>query len=269
MICEIISIGTEILLGNIVNTNAQYLAKKLSKAGINVYYQCVVGDNASRIKNALDIAFSRSDIVITTGGLGPTKDDMTKEMLISYFGYKPVLDKKVLETLENKIAKLNIPSLSESMKKQAYVPENSIVMYNRNGTAPGCIMEKGDKICIILPGPPFEMKPMFEEYALPYLQNKSGKTIVSYIIQLLDFDRAPVAMVGEAPVAQRLGDILDYTNPSVATYTGRKDCKLRITASAKNKEEAIALVLPVVEECVKIIGKEYIDSIYEDDENPF
>ena len=269
MICEIISIGTEILLGNIVNTKAQYLSKKLAEIGIDVYYQTVVGDNGKRIKDALDIAFSRSDIVITTGGLGPTKDDMSKEVLISYFGNKSIIDPFVKKTLEEKITKLNLPEISESMLKQALVPENAIVMYNKNGTAPGCIMEKENKMCILLPGPPFEMKPMFEEYALPYLQNKSGKTIVSYIIQLLDFDRAPVAMVGEAPVAQRLGDILDYTNPSVATYTGRKDCKLRITASAKNKEEAIALVLPVVEECVKIIGKEYIDSIYEDDENPF
>ena len=141
MIAEIVSIGTEILLGNIVNTNAQYLAKKLSNAGINVYYQSVVGDNANRIKKTLDIAFSRSDIVITTGGLGPTKDDMTKEMLISYFGHKAVMDEKVKVSLMERIDRLNLPEITDSMLKQALVPEGSIVMYNKNGTAPGCIMK--------------------------------------------------------------------------------------------------------------------------------
>lgn len=268
MIAEILSIGTEILLGNIVNTNAQYLSKKLAGAGINVYYQSVVGDNAMRIKSALDIAFSRADIVITTGGLGPTKDDMTKEMLISYFGYKSVIDEKVVEALKERLKKLNV-ELNDALIKQAYVPENAIVMYNKKGTAPGCIMEKDGKVCIILPGPPFEMKPMFEEYVLPYLTQKSGKTIVSYIVQLLDFSRAPVAKVGEALVAERLGSILDYANPTVATYTNPDSCKLRISASATSKEEAKAMILPVIEECVEKIGKEYIDYIKEDDEGIF
>lgn len=269
MICEIISIGTEILLGNIVNTNAQYLSKKLAEIGIDVYYQTVVGDNGKRIKDALDIAFSRSDIVITTGGLGPTKDDMSKEVLISYFGNKSIIDPFVKKTLEEKIAKLNLPEISESMLKQALVPENAIVMYNKNGTAPGCIMEKENKMCILLPGPPFEMKPMFEEYAFPFLQKKSGNVLVSYIVQLLDFDRAPIAKVGEAPVAQKLGSLLDSLNPTVATYTGRKDCRLRISAKAKTKEEAKALILPMVDRCVDCIGEQYIDFIKEDDEDTF
>lgn len=269
MIVEILSIGTEILLGNIVNTNAQYLSKKLAMMGLDVYYQSVVGDNSERIKKALDIAFSRSDIVITTGGLGPTKDDMSKEVLMSYFGHTSVLDEKAYAMLKERMKKLNIQNMSASIKKQAYVPKGSIVMYNHYGSAPGCILEKEGKICIILPGPPFEMKPMFERYAQPYLKQKSNMTLVSYIVQLLDFKRAAVSMVGEALVAERLGSLLDSENPTVATYTNKDSCKLRISAKAKTKEEANQLIFSMLKKCEERIGKEYIDYIKEDDEHPF
>ena len=269
MIVEILSIGTEILLGNIVNTNAQYLSKKMASLGMDVYYQSVVGDNSERIKSALDIAFSRSDIVITTGGLGPTKDDMSKEVLMSYFGNASILDEKAYSMLLERMKKLNVEEMSESIKKQAYVPEGSIVMYNHFGSAPGCILEKEDKVCIILPGPPFEMKPMFETYAEPYLMQKSNMTLVSYIVQLLDFDKAPVSKVGEALVAERLAELLDSEDPTVATYTNRNSCKLRISAKAKNKEEAKEKIRIMINKCVERIGKEYIDFIKEDDENTF
>ena len=204
MIAELISVGTEILLGNIVNTNAQYLSKKLASLGIDVHYQTVVGDNSDRIKNTLDVAFSRGDTVILTGGLGPTKDDMTKEMLISYFHKKPVLDKSALAALEARLKMLNV-EMTEHHKKQAIVPDDSIVLINHNGTAPGVIMEDAGKTAILLPGPPKEMKPMFEEYVVDYLAKRSGKVFVSVNIKMLDFDHAPVRIVGEAPCASQAG----------------------------------------------------------------
>ncbi|MGI6117649.1 MAG: molybdopterin-binding protein [Bilifractor sp.] len=263
MVAELISVGTEILLGNIVNTNAQYLAKKLAALGIDVHYQTVVGDNSERIRNTLDVAFSRGDMVILTGGLGPTKDDMTKEMLISYFHKKPVLNEEVLSELESHLKELNIP-MSEGMKKQAIVPDDSLVMVNHHGTAPGIIMEDEGKTAILLPGPPKEMKPMFEEYVNDYLAERSGKVFVSVNIKMLDFDHAPVRIVGEGQVAERLGPILDQTNPTVATYAKDDGCLIRITASAHTKEEARELLAPTVEKCRSVLGEEYIHYVRED-----
>lgn len=263
MTAELISVGTEILLGNIVNTNAQYLAKRLANLGIEVHYQTVVGDNPLRIKSALDVAYSRAEMVILTGGLGPTKDDLTKEMLISYFGKEPVLDLKAYEMLEQHLKELDIP-MSEGLRKQAIVPDDSTILYNHNGTAPGCIMEQDGKVCILLPGPPKEMKPMFEECCEVYLNGISGRIFVSINIKMLDFDHAPVAMVGESPVADALGDLLDSENPTVATYAKDDGCLIRITASAATREEALELVNPMVEKCRVILKDEYINYIRED-----
>ncbi len=264
MIAELISVGTEILLGNIVNTNAQYLSKKLASLGIDVHYQTVVGDNSDRIKNTLDVAFSRGDTVILTGGLGPTKDDMTKEMLISYFHKKPVLDKSALAALEARLKMLNV-EMTEHHKKQAIVPDDSIVLINHNGTAPGVIMEDAGKTAILLPGPPKEMKPMFEEYVVDYLAKRSGKVFVSVNIKMLDFDHAPVRIVGEAPCADRLEPVIDQANPTVATYAKDDGCLIRITASAPSKEEARVLLKPTVEKCRRLLGETYINYIREDE----
>ncbi|MGI6170199.1 MAG: molybdopterin-binding protein [Butyricicoccus sp.] len=264
MTAELISVGTEILLGNIVNTNAQYLAKRLAELGIEVYYQTVVGDNPERIKSALDIAYSRAEMVILTGGLGPTKDDLTKEMLISYFGKQPVLDPKAYDMLEKHLKKIQI-EMTDSLKKQAIVPDHSTILYNYHGTAPGCIMEQDGRVCILLPGPPKEMKPMFEDCCARYLNGISGRVFVSMNIKMLDFDHAPVSAVGEAPVADALGELLDSENPTVATYAKDDGCLIRITASAPAREEALALVNPMVEQCRAILKDEYINYIREDD----
>ena len=264
MTAELISVGTEILLGNIVNTNAQYLAKRLANLGIEVHYQTVVGDNPERIKSALDIAYSRAEMVILTGGLGPTKDDLTKEMLISYFGKQPVLDPTAYDMLAEHLKKIHI-EMTDSLKKQAMVPDHSTILYNHHGTAPGCIMEQDGKVCILLPGPPKEMKPMFEECCERYLNGISGKVFVSMNIKMLDFDHAPVSAVGEAPVADALGDLLDSENPTVATYAKDDGCLIRITASAATREEALALVKLMVEQCRAILKDEYINYIREDD----
>ena len=265
MIVELISVGTELLMGNIVNTNAQYLASRLAHLGFDSYYQTVVGDNAERIRAALDIAYGRADIVILTGGLGPTKDDITKEMLMEYFGKKPILDEKALANLEERRQKNKLASLSESMRKQAIVPADSLVLYNHHGTAPGCVMERADgKICILLPGPPKEMKPMFEECCDLYLKKLSDKVLVSILIKMMDRTEAPISIVGEAPVADRLAELLDSRNPTVATYAKEDGCLIRVTASAKTHEEAMALLRPIVAKCRERLMEEYIRFMEED-----
>lgn len=265
MIVELISVGTELLLGNIVNTNAQYLAKHLATLGIDCYYQTTVGDNSERLKSALDIAYSRADMVILTGGLGPTKDDMTKEMLMNYFEKDVLLDIKAYDMLKDRLRRGGFEQITESQKKQAYVPKDSIILYNHNGTAPGCIMENNGKICILLPGPPKEMKPMFEEYCMSYLKQHSNKVFVSINIKMKSRNEAPLVIVGEAPVAERLGDeLLDSANPTVATYAKEDGCQIRITASAPSREQALMLLEPVVRKCRTRVIEEYIQYVEED-----
>ena len=183
MVVEIISVGTELLMGSILNTNAQHIAKKLAHMGLDSYYQTVVGDNPERLRAALDVAFSRADCVVTTGGLGPTKDDLTKEMLISYFGCTPTEDPEALRRLEERAARRGTP-LSTSMRKQATVPSGAIVLQNDNGTAPGVIIERDGRACIMLPGPPKEMIPMFETACSSFLRGKSDKVFISVNLKL-------------------------------------------------------------------------------------
>lgn len=264
MIVEIISVGTELLLGNIVNTNAQFISKELAKLGMECYYQTVVGDNQDRIKSALDVAFSRGDMVILTGGLGPTKDDLTKEMLMDYFHKEVVLDEKAWEMMKERMTRNGFTQFSDSQKKQAYVPKDSIVMYNHNGTAPGCIMENNGKYCMLFPGPPKEMQPMFKEYGVPYLRQFSDKVFVSMDIKMMSRDEVSVTIVGEGPCAERLGDLCDNENPTVATYAKEDGCLIRITAAAQNREEALKLIEPILEQCKKALGEKYIKRIFED-----
>lgn len=264
MIAEIISVGTEILLGNIVNTNAQYLAKKLAEAGIEVHFQTVVGDNPGRIMDAVRIAYTRGDMVIMTGGLGPTKDDITKEILAEYFHRKLVYDDKALEMMERMLKRVQEESLLQSLKKQALVPENARILYNHHGSASGIIMEDEGKICILLPGPPKEMCPMFEEYCIDYLRQISGQVLVSVNIKMQDFDHAPVIIVGEAPVADKLSELLDSADPTVATYAKDDGCLVRVTTQAKTHEEAMEKLIPVVNEIRRRLGDEYIRYIKED-----
>ena len=231
MVVEIISVGTELLMGNIVNTNAQHIAQKLAHMGLDAYYQTVVGDNPERLRAALDVAYTRGDCVITTGGLGPTKDDLTKEMLISYFGCTPVEDEEALRRLEERAAKRGVP-LSERMRKQATVPSGAMVLQNDHGTAPGVIIEKDGRVCIMLPGPPKEMKPMFADACRLFLAGKSDKVFVSMNIKLYSMAEKGLP-VGESPVADRLGALVDGENPTVATYAKEDGCLVRVTAAAK------------------------------------
>ena len=168
MNAELLSVGTELLLGEILNTDAKFLAEELSALGINLYYQTTVGDNPERLKNALTIALSRADLVIASGGLGPTPDDLTKEVIAETMGEPLVLHQKSWEDIQSyfKNTKREMP---ESNKKQAMMPERATVLENHNGTAPGCIIEKNQKIVVILPGPPNELQPMYTESVKPYL----------------------------------------------------------------------------------------------------
>ena len=256
MIVEIISVGTELLMGSIVNTNAQHIARRLTHMGLDAYYQTVVGDNPERLRAALDIAFSRGDCVITTGGLGPTKDDLTKEMLISYFGAEPTEDPEALRRLEERAALRGI-ALTDSMRKQATVPAGAIVLQNDNGTAPGVIIERDGLVCIMLPGPPKEMKPMFDAACEQFLRARSDKVFATVNLKLYTMADKGIA-VGESPVADRLGSLVDGENPSVATYAKEDGVLVRITAAAPAQAEARAMLAPVVAAARAAIGEEYI-----------
>jgi nicotinamide-nucleotide amidase len=255
MKAEIIAIGTEILLGDIVNTNAQYIAKELAALGIDVYNQSVIGDNEERIIEGLSRAFERCDLVITTGGLGPTQDDITKEVGAKYFNKELVLHEPSLEWLK-KYLNIKDESVLEANKKQAYVPKDCMVLENHYGTAPGIIINDNNKILIILPGPPKEMKALFKDYVQDYLKDITGGTIKSKTVRMFG--------IGESMMAKKVDHIIKKsTNPTVAPYAKESDVILRITAKANCEEECDKVIEPVYEE-IKSILEEYI---YGEDED--
>lgn len=250
MKAEIIAIGTEILLGDIINSNAQYLAQELAALGIDMYYQQVVGDNEIRVMHAFDEAYSRSDIIITTGGLGPTDDDITKEVAAKYFNKELIKDENSTKKIEDYF-KFRERAMTQNNLKQGLIPEGATVINNNNGTAPGVIIEDDNKIMIILPGPPKEMKPMFEESVKPYLQEKSDSILVSRVVKILG--------IGESAVAEEIKDLIDaQTNPTIAPYAKDVGVMLRITAKAETKDEALKLIEPIEEEIKNRLG----DNVY-------
>ncbi|HIU48858.1 MAG TPA: competence/damage-inducible protein A [Candidatus Avimonoglobus intestinipullorum] len=247
MNAELLSVGTELLLGEILNTDAQFLAEELSLLGINVYYQTVVGDNRTRLKQALELALERADIVIASGGLGPTPDDLTKEVIAECMGEQLALHEESLANIiayHQKIGK----RMPQSNKKQALLPEHGIVLPNHNGTAPGCIIEKNGKIVVMLPGPPNELKPMFLESVKPFLMKKSDDVLYSETLKIFG--------IGESKVAELLQDIMENSkNPTLAPYAETCGMRLRLTAKCRDAEEGRTLVLPVKEKIKGIIGK--------------
>ncbi|MDR1532238.1 MAG: competence/damage-inducible protein A [Clostridiales bacterium] len=254
MNAEILAVGTELLLGNIVNTNAQYISMRLAALGIPVYYQTVVGDNRRRLLEAYRLAFSRADIVIATGGLGPTADDLTKETGAEYFNRELILDENSWREIETYFKTQNY-KITESNKKQAYIPQGAIIMPNANGTAPGCIIEENGKALLMLPGPPSEMVPMFEAQAVPYLRAKTSQTFFSRTLR--------VCGIGESAAEQVLKDIIDsQTNPSIAPYAKLGEVHFRLTACAASEAEAAALMEPAVDEIYRRLGAH----IYGEDE---
>lgn len=247
MKAEILCVGTELLLGDIVNTNAAYIARELARIGIDLYHQTVVGDNPERLKRALNEAFDRAELVVTTGGLGPTFDDVTKETVAAYFGKKMVRNQEVMNRIAGYYEKRGI-ELTENTKKQADLPDGCIAFQNNQGTAPGLAIEGKGKVVIMLPGPPSEMIPMFRDSAVPYLLKYSGKTIVSSTIHFFG--------IGESLLESRMhAYMLAHNNPSVAPYAKDGEVQVRVTASAPTKAEADQMIRPVVAEICRDYGK--------------
>jgi len=257
MTVEIISVGTELLLGNIVNTNTQYLAQKCAGLGLSMYYQSVVGDNEERMTQAFSQAFERSDILILTGGLGPTEDDLTKEVCAKVMGLPLYPDEHSRERIQSYFVRTGRKQITDNNWKQAMVPEGAIVLDNHNGTAPGLIVEKDGKCAILLPGPPNELIPLFHEQVEPYLRKRCPETIFSEMVKLCG--------VGESRAETMIKDMIDaQTNPTIATYAKTAECDIRVTARAKNEAEAEEIIRPVVEELYRRFGR-HIFTVREDD----
>lgn len=251
MVAELVFVGTEILLGNIVNTNGAFLAEKCAELGLSCYYQTVVGDNEERMKETFERAISRSDIVIACGGLGPTPDDLTKEVAAQVMGMKLEEDIHTKERITEYFRNSQWKEIPDNNWKQAVVPKGALVLDNQNGTAPGLIMEKKGKSMILLPGPPNELIPLFVEQVMPYLGKKQPEVIYSKMVKVVG--------IGESQVAEQIQDLIEkQTNPTLATYAKTGEVHLRITAKAKNKKEAKQLLKPVVQE----IKRRLKDAVY-------
>lgn len=274
MIIELISVGTELLLGNIVNTNANYLSKKCAELGFSLYFEITVGDNEGRLCDVLQTALSRSDIVILTGGLGPTQDDMTKEAVAKVFGRSLIMDEHSKERISsyfsfmyhnnpNKAGNDFIPpSITDNNWKQALKIEDSIVVDNDNGTAPGYIVEENErniqadslavhKRVILLPGPPSEMVPMFDNHIFPYLKQLQNKIFASKMVKICG--------IGESKAETDILDLIEgQSNPTIAPYAKNGEVHFRVTASADSKEEAEQLIDPILNE----LFIRFTDNIY-------
>lgn len=256
MVVELICVGTELLLGNIVNTNAAYLSEKCALLGLSMYHQSVVGDNAERLKESLETALNRSDVVILSGGLGPTQDDLTKETAAEVMGIPLKEDPHSRERIEEYFKNSQYKVITDNNWKQALVPEGAIVLDNENGTAPGIIMEKNGKSVILLPGPPGELIPMFEGKVYDYLNKLQPEIIYSTMVRICG--------LGESFVENEIRDLIDnQTNPTIATYAKIGQVDLRVTAKAASEKEAAKLAKPMLKELVKHFG----DHIYTMDEH--
>ena len=247
MVVELICVGTELLLGNIVNTNAAYLSEKCALLGLSMYHQSVVGDNAERLKESLETALNRSDVVILSGGLGPTQDDLTKETAAEVMGIPLKEDPHSRERIEEYFKNSQYKVITDNNWKQALVPEGAIVLDNENGTAPGIIMEKNGKSVILLPGPPGELIPMFEGKVYDYLNKLQPEIIYSTMVRICG--------LGESFVENEIRDLIDnQTNPTIATYAKIGQVDLRVTAKAASEKEAAKLAKPMLKELVKRFG---------------
>ena len=246
MIAEILSVGTELLMGQIANTDAQFISRRLGELGVTIYRHSTVGDNPARVREALQEALSRSDMVITTGGLGPTEDDLTKEMVAEYFGLEMELHQPSLDALKAFMERFG-KKMTPNNLKQAYFPRGCTVMPNACGTAPGCIVEQGGKTVAVLPGPPMELMDMFDRQLAPYLQARSGQVIRSRFLKIFG--------LGESNVETLLSDLFHSGNPTLALYCGPGEVTARITARAAAPEKAEAMMQPVYEEILRRVGE--------------
>lgn len=249
MNAEIIAVGSELLLGQIANTNAQFISKQLAEQGINVYYHTVVGDNPERLKNAIQVAKSRAQIIIFTGGLGPTKDDLTKETIANILNCPLKLDEEAMKQIEQFFARIK-RNMSENNRKQALVLSGSTVLKNDNGMAPGMATTIDDIIYILLPGPPKEMQPMFTNYAIPYLRKelKLSEKIISRVLRFFG--------IGESQLETDIQDIIDkQTNPTIAPLAKEGEVTLRITAKHEDEDFALRAIQTVEEDILNRVGE--------------
>ena len=246
LICEIVSVGTELLLGSIANTDARDISQGLAEAGIHCYYHTTVGDNPSRLREALRIARERADIIITTGGLGPTCDDITKQIACEMFGVELELHAGTWDRILSFFARIGKP-VTENNRRQALTPVGGVVFENDWGTAPGCGFQTEGVWVFMLPGPPKECRPMFQNCLLPLLKSMSGKTIVSRNVHVFG--------MGESAVEDKLRPLMERSaNPTLAPYAKEGEVTLRVTASAQTKEEALRVMEPVVAEVLALLG---------------
>ncbi len=245
MNAEILCIGTELLHGDIANTNAVFLSKELAKIGIDVHYHSVVGDNPTRIKESYDIALNRADVIISTGGLGPTQDDITKEIVAEYFNLPMIYDEDSYNSLISKYSKFS-EEMPESNLRQTYFPEGSEIIYNPVGTANGCILKRQDRngkerIVILLPGPPFENQPMIKNSIIPYLSKFSNSVVLG--------GKVIVFNLGESKAEEMSIDLVkNQSNPTIGTYASKGQVDFRITAKGSSKEKCLNLIEPVKKE---------------------
>lgn len=254
---EVISVGTELLLGDILNTNAQYLAQQLAQLGIPHYYQTVVGDNILRIQKAVAIACERSRLLIFTGGLGPTPDDLTTETLADFFGVPLVERPEVLEDIAQKYARRG-RQMTPSNRKQAFLPQDAMILPNPTGSAPGMIWQPRSGLTILtFPGVPSEMKEMWRQTAVPYLISEGWGQDMIYSRTLRFWG------IAESALAEKVSPFLDMQNPTVAPYAGNGEVRLRVSAKAPTESEALALIAPV-EERLRAIGGQDLFGVDED-----
>jgi len=245
---EIIAVGTELLLGGTANTDAQDVSRLLSELGINVFFQTVVGDNPQRMKQAVEIAKGRADIIITTGGLGPTFDDITKQTLAEAFGKKLVLNEEVADKIRVFFEKrLPHMKMTENNLRQAELPEGCVIFDNRVGTAPGCAFEADSKHVLMLPGPPRECREMLKTCVEPYLRKLSESEIHSHNIHIFG--------LGESAVEDKLRPLMEsMVNPTLAPYAKDGEVMLRLTAKAESKQEAEKMMAPVLAQVCEVLG---------------
>ena len=251
---EILCVGTELLLGEVINTNAANISRGLAALGISVYHHTVVGDNPERLRTALVTALERAQLVVMSGGLGPTYDDLTKETVADLLGRKLVTHEPTLAEIKNFFASRagGLCSMTQNNLKQALIPEGATVFANPNGTAPGLAVEREDgSVVILLPGPPRELIPMMENSVIPYLESRAESVLVSHNIHILG--------MGESAVEDALRTLMETAeNPTVAPYAGDGEVRLRVTAKAARRAEAEALTVPVIQQIRDSVVGKYI-----------
>ena len=250
---EILCVGTELLLGEVVNTNAAYISRELAKLGISVYHTSVVGDNPSRLSEAVKTALKNADLLVLSGGLGPTYDDLTKETVAEALGLPMVRDENILHEIEDFFAGIGV-KMPPNNAKQADIPMGAIALKNRTGTAPGIFIEKNEKVVILLPGPPFELIPMFEEFAFPRLREMSDKVLVSHNIHIMG--------MGESEVETHLIDLMkNSTNPTLAPYAKEGEMRLRVGALVSDEAEGERMCAEMIEKVKSTPVGEHIYAI--------